>query len=495
MIPVTDVATMRACDAATIASGTSGQELMLRAAKGILDSTEWNGQTAIVCGAGNNAGDGYALAMLLQERGNACTVYLFDERFSDDGRYYYEKCKALGVQIRTYSAGTDFSSYHTVVDCIYGTGFYGVPSGLVADAIKQINQTAKRVISADINSGLHGDNGMGDLAVRSDLTVSIGTYKAGLFLGNAKDHIKARTNVDIGIPMPAPTVFLAEAHDFDGILCARKQSSHKGTYGYVTVMGGSIEYAGASKLANLSASALRAGCGVVQLAVPQSVTHAVAPYLLESTLLPIPSDETGHMRFDSAILDTLLTRQAAIAVGMGWGHSKEHTKILHYLLEKGALPLLIDADGINTLAELGADILKHTACKVVLTPHLKEFERISGIPMAETMKDPIGHAMRFAKEYGVVLLLKGCCTVVTDGDTAILVDRGCAGMATAGSGDVLSGILAGLLGYSPVTPLTVACGAYIAGLAGELAERDCNPISMVASDTVAHIAEAIGKMI
>jgi NAD(P)H-hydrate epimerase len=156
---------------------------------------------------------------------------------------------------------------------------------------------------------------------------------------------------------------------------------------------------------------------------------------------------------------------------------------------------LIDADGLNTLAEMDLSLLKSSACKIVLTPHLKEFERLSGIPIAEIVKDPIYHAKCFARTYGVVLLLKGTCTVVTDGDKVYLVNRGCAGMATAGSGDVLSGILVGLLGYADANPLSVACGAYIAGRAGELAERDVNPISMIASDTVAHIPKAVGEMI
>ena len=140
-------------------------------------------------------------------------------------------------------------------------------------------------------------------------------------------------------------------------------------------------------------------------------------------------------------------------------------------------------------------MLSDTHCRVVLTPHLKEMERLSGVSVADLQRDPVTHATAFARKYGICLLLKGCTTVVTDGEETYLVDRGCAGMATAGSGDVLSGILAGLLGYSEVTPLTVACGAYLAGRAGELAERDVNPVSMLASDTVSHIAEAVGELL
>jgi NAD(P)H-hydrate epimerase len=233
---------------------------------------------------------------------------------------------------------------------------------------------------------------------------------------------------------------------------------------------------------------------VAQLAVPESIAGSVSPYLLESTLALLP-DRDGKMIFAPDALDRVLARQAALAFGMGWGRSPEYPAILQHILQHYATPTVIDADGLNTLAEMDLSLLRQTKCKVVLTPHLKEMERLSGVPIAEIRKDPIRAAEAFAKAYGVILLLKGTCTVITDGEETYLVNRGCAGMATAGSGDVLSGVLAGLLGYAPCDALTVACGAYIAGLAGELAEKDVNPISMTASDTVAHIGQAISKMI
>ena len=139
--------------------------------------------------------------------------------------------------------------------------------------------------------------------------------------------------------------------------------------------------------------------------------------------------------------------------------------------------------------------LKNTACHVLLTPHLKEFERLSGVPVASVLQDPVTHAKRFAREYGVCVLLKGSTTVVTDGDVTYLVDRGCAGMATAGSGDVLSGVLTGLFGYLPVNAKTVALGAYLAGRAGELAEKESTSISMTASDTVARLPDAVREIL
>ncbi|MBE6590255.1 MAG: NAD(P)H-hydrate dehydratase [Ruminococcaceae bacterium] len=495
MIPITDVKTMRKSDADTIKGGVHARELMVRAGRGIFESYRWQGPVAIVCGCGNNAGDGYVLALELAEVGVKCTLVLLEERFSEDGKYYYECCTKKDIPSLVYTSDFSFSPYTEIADCIFGTGFSGDVTGLAAEVIERINTSGKKVISADINSGLNGDSGIGTRCVKSDLTVSVGSYKTGHFLGDAKDVIGRLVNIDIGIKVPCGNAYLCEPTDFSDVLKPRRQNSHKGTYGYVTVLGGCPEYAGAVKLANMSASALRAGCGVAQLAVPDAIAHSVSPYLLESTLLPIPSDSTGHMKHEPAILDSLLSRMAAIAVGMGWGTAEANCEILAHLLSRGACSLVIDADGLNTLSKMDLTLLKNTSCRVVITPHLKEFERLCGVPMHEILDSPILHAQRFAREYGVCVLLKGCTTVVTDGETVYLVDRGCAGMATAGSGDVLSGILAGLLGYAPMTAKTIACGAYIAGLAGELAERDSNPISMLSSDTVAHIPAAISEMI
>ena len=493
MQKVLDVTTMRESDARTIESGVASRELMLRAARGVLESYPWRGGTAIVCGTGNNAGDGYALAWLLQERGIPCVVFRLTDSLSADGAYYLDRCREVGVDVRMYG-GDDLSVFGEIADCIFGTGFHGTPDGIFAKAIEAINQSGCPVISVDVNSGLDGDNGTATLCVRSTLTVSVGSYKTGHFLGCAKDVIGRLINVDIGIEPISVRCSLLEAEDVAKVFSERMQSSHKGTYGYVSILGGCTSYAGAVKLANLSCAALRAGCGVARLTVPRSLGECVSPYLLESTLMLMP-DRDGKMICDPAALDEALAGQRALAIGMGWGSSTEYERILEHILGRYDISVVIDADGLNTLAKMDQTILHRTACRVLLTPHPKEMERLSGVPVAEILRDPIGVAERYAREYGVTVLLKGATTVVTDGETTYLVDRGCAGMATAGSGDVLSGILAGLLGYAPQTPLTAACGAFVAGLAGELAERAVNPISMIASDTVTHIGEAITKIL
>ena len=281
--------------------------------------------------------------------------------------------------------------------------------------------------------------------------------------------------------------------DMKSIFPKRDENSNKGNFGYVGIMGGSIEYSGAVKLANLSCASLTSGCGVVRLIVPKEIANGVMPYLLEQTLFTIESKD-GHMIFDKEKIDKSLEKLKTLAIGMGWGESSDNEKILSYILETKDIPVVIDADGLNTLAKMDKSILNKTKCKVILTPHPKEFERISGYDIEDIKNNPQGLAINFANEYNVILLLKGHTTTVTDGKTTYLVKRGCAGMATAGSGDVLSGILVGILGYNEPNVLSIAAGAYLAGLAGEIAQEELNDISIKASNTISKIPEAINEI-
>lgn len=284
-----------------------------------------------------------------------------------------------------------------------------------------------------------------------------------------------------------------EKEDIKCLFPKRDENSHKGNFGYVGIMGGCIEYSGAVKLANLSSSSLVSGAGVVRLIIPKEIEVSVMPYLLEQTLFPIES-KNGHMLFDENIIDKALEKLKALAIGMGWGESIDNEKILRYILETKDIPVVIDADGLNTLAKMDKSILNKTKCKVILTPHLKEFSRISGYSLEEIENNKEKLATDFAKKYNVILLLKGHKTIVTNGEETYLVNRGCPGMATAGSGDVLSGILVGILGYNEPNVLTIAGGAYLAGLAGEIAQKNLNDISMRASDTISKIPEAINEI-
>ena len=489
MQEVASVKVMRESDAYTIKNSTPSKELMRRAGQAVFESVAWHGSTAIVCGGGNNAGDGYVLALYLKEAGFDVKLFLLEEKFSEDGRYYFEKCIEDKIEHACFK-DDEFLNFDTIVDCIFGTGFHGEAEGKAKEVIEKINKSGKRVISVDINSGLNGDSGLGSTVVESDLTVSIGTYKSGHYLNMAKDVMKEKINCDIGIDIIGERYYHLDKEDFEGYIGKRKNYSHKGVYGYSAIIGGSAEYSGAVKLSNMSLAALRSGGGVNRLVVPEAIAQGVMPYLLESTLFKMP-DTDGKMIYNAESLDEALSGLKSASVGMGWGKNSEYENILLHIMAKEGLNLVIDADGINTLARMGRDAPDNAKCRICLTPHLKEFERLSGLSREEIGKDPIRCAKGFAKAHNVILLLKGTATVITDGDNVFITDRGCPGMATAGSGDVLSGILAGLLGYLPFDVKTVALGAYIAGRAGEEAQKECGAVSMTASDTVRNIGKAI----
>ena len=192
---------MRRSDAYTIENFIPSKELMYRAANGVFESfMSWkNKKIAIVVGGGNNGGDGYALAGILKKNNIDSTIIKVSEKLSEDGKYYSDIASELGVKAEMFTESTDLSSYEIIVDCILGTGFTGEVRGLAKDAIEAINKSGAYVISVDINSGMNGDTGEASLAVKSDLTVSIGYYKQGLFTEAAKEFIKEMTNVDIGI--------------------------------------------------------------------------------------------------------------------------------------------------------------------------------------------------------------------------------------------------------------------------------------------------------
>ena len=272
--------------------------------------------------------------------------------------------------------------------------------------------------------------------------------------------------------------------DIKELFQKRKEDANKGDFGKVGILGGSINYSGAVKLASLSLASLRGGCGLVKVIIPKEIVPFVAPALLEQTLFPYENVED---------IKKIIIDLDAIAVGMGWGFDEKHLSILKYVLENFTGNLIIDADGLNTLVG-HLDLLKNTKAPIVLTPNLKEFPRLTNLTIEEINENKIEIAKSFAKENRVILLLKGSTTIVTDGTDVYLTKYGTPGMATSGSGDILSGILAGLLGYQEFNLLTVSAGAIINGLAGEIGTEKHTDISMIARDTIEGISAAIQRI-
>ena len=323
--------------------------------------------------------------------------------------------------------------------------------------------------------------------------------------------------------------------DFKKILYKRPIDAHKGLFGYTTLVGGSEKYSGAIKLASMANASMRAGTGVCKIAAPKSLYEVISKNILEATFFPLSCDGY-NLKFVEIEFAELIQHTKAIAIGMGIGDTIETQKAVEFLLKNYEGILIIDADGINALTKLDDSCLKNTSAKVVFTPHLKEFERLiefknkNGLVNFAPTDNGLVHfaptncclqsqtasslrkqncsvlslrhttiielAVEFAKYYSVNILVKGNENIVTDGNDIYKIKKGTPGMATAGSGDVLAGIVAAMLGYNEnniLTALAVAC--YVNGLAGELAVKNVNEISMVASDTVKYIPTVINEIL
>lgn len=497
---------VRMVESAMMQEDVSSYEMMQAAAEGIFKAAApWSGKIGILCGGGNNAGDGYALALLLKRAGCTPVLLRATDRIGYTPDDFYRACLREGIDECTPDEIDSLSDCTRLVDCLFGIGFHGALGEPYTAIAEWCNRSGIEVIAADIPSGLNALTGQveGEIdsgVVKATMTVAIGAYKPSHFIGVGPDVCGRLAFADLHFAYvhQDPTVNLIEGEDIASLFAPRPHTSHKGSYGTTLLLGGSTEYSGAPKLSNLAAASLasmRSGCGIARLAVPDSLSLAVAPYLLESTLCPMPQVE-GKMVFDRQAIDRAFSGIRSAAIGMGWGRSDEYADILTYVLRRSDIPIVIDADGLNTLARCDLKLLDFKpGAPAILTPHPKEFERLSGIPMAQVLADPIGSARAFAEQYCCIVLLKGSGAVVTDGNKVLVTNRGCGGMATAGSGDVLSGILAALLAWSPLDTLTtVAAGAYLAGIAGEIAEARVGAVSMIASDTVAALPEAIKRL-
>lgn len=283
-------------------------------------------------------------------------------------------------------------------------------------------------------------------------------------------------------------IYEVDISDIRCLFPIRDIDCNKGDFGKTGIYGGSEEYSGALKLASLSLGALRSGTGISRIITSKNVLPLLGPNILEQTLVVLPDYEDSHFReklYDSiSDLDSL-------AFGMGLGNDSHLEEVLEFLIKNYTGNLIIDADGLNTLSRMKLEILKDKKCNIVLTPHVKEFSRLCFRDIEEIKRDSLQLVLEFAKKYQVIVLLKGHTTTISDGVDTYLVTTGCPGMATAGSGDVLSGILAGMLAYHDFTMKTIAASVFLHGVAGFLAEEENTDISMVASDIISYIGKAI----
>ena len=283
--------------------------------------------------------------------------------------------------------------------------------------------------------------------------------------------------------------------DIAKIIPDRIRDSHKGTYGKVALLGGAVEYSGAIKLSAMALAALKSGAGLSTVAIPRYLVPIVSANILEVMIYPIDSTD-DEIIFNKENIEGLLDKVDVLTCGMGLGKSNGAYEIIYYIIRNFNGKLVLDADALNILSE-NVNILNESKCKIILTPHMMEFKRLYDASFGgdffvdSSLDDRIKAAKEFAEKNNIILLLKGPTTIVVSQNRMQFVDRGTPGMATAGSGDVLSGIITGFLGYIDDEFDASVAAAYVNGAAGELAARDVGEISMTSGDTIKHISEAI----
>ena len=487
MVKLVSALSMKKADEQTIQSGVSSVELMKRVAAGVLENAfPREGRSLIVSGKGGNGGDGYALYLLMKEKGLEVDLVDFGESKHEGAAELRKQCKEINV----FDEGMNFSTYQTIFDCIFGIGLTRAPQGETLSAIKKINASGARVVAVDIASGLTSDGGvaLGE-AVNANTTISVQNLKLGQFLNDGLDCSGEVGALDVGIVDAEEEAFLLEEDDVVGVFPPLKRNVHKGALGRLSILAGSESYSGAAVIAELGATAFALGDGLVKLCVPDVILYPIMSKITECTLLSCPSKD-GRLAYDEPTLQKAVTGADAVLFGNGVDVSDEGRKILRYLIKNVAVPLVLDADGLNMLSE-EPELLHQRAGATVLTPHPREMSRLMGLPTDEILSDPVSYAKEFAARYKAVVAFKGASTVVTDGKTAYLSATGSPGMAKGGSGDLLAGAIAALAAGGRDALISAYGAAYILGLAGEGAAEERGEYSSLPTDTHRHIAAVV----
>lgn len=468
----------RKADFALIASGVSQEALMERAGAALADTVERAMErlgvfdALFVCGGGNNGGDGLVAARILRERGREADVLLSEENRSQGCARALE---AFGGEV---FGRIPRRRYLLVVDCVLGTGCTRPPEGEKRLLIEFINGMGAYVISCDVPSGLIENGVASGAAVRADETVTFG-LKNALLLADGADLSGKITVAEIGIPPLTRGAEVWEKEDLKPLFPKRKSHTNKGSYGSAALYAGSTKASGAAFLS--ANGCLRSGAGYTRLYVPEELFPCAVGKLPDVLLSPFERAED-------------LMQSEAIAFGMGSGICAENYRLLCTLFKEYRGTLVLDADGLNTLATYGVEALKEKSCKVVITPHPKEFSRLTGRSVNEILQDAKGLSEEFARQYGAVVLLKNNRSVVTDGARTAIVTTGSPALAKGGSGDVLAGFLAGTCARG-VSPFEAACASsYLVGKAGEIAGEELGEYAVTASDTANYLAEAIKSL-
>ena len=514
MIPVVTAEEMRWIDRRAIeVLGIPGPTLMENAGRGAAEVITQRfppiagKRVLILCGKGNNGGDGFVCARhLAQAEAHPHVVLLASaSEVKGDAALHLAELRKTEVPVIEVTEVSELSETRAlgqrvdlIVDALLGTGVSGPAQGLIAEGIALINALQKPVVSLDLPSGLSSDQGglLGP-TVRATLTVTFALPKRGLLLYPGAENAGEIVRVRIGIPEDElareAQVFVLEPADIRAALPVRRSYQHKGSFGHLLVLAGSLGKTGASVLT--SVAALRSGAGLVTLATAESQQPIVASMAMEVMTEPLP--ETPARSVGMRALDRILALvepRDAIALGPGLSLDPETQRLIREMVTTVERPMVIDADGLTALAG-HLDLLEKARAPLLLTPHPGEMARLVGGSVREVEADRIEIVQRFCRERRVHLALKGARTVIGSPDGRVFLNpTGNVGMATGGTGDVLTGLIGGFLvqGLGPGEALQA--GVYLHGLAGDLARDLRGEAGMIAGDLLEQIPEAIRRV-
>ncbi|HXO08491.1 MAG TPA: NAD(P)H-hydrate dehydratase [Solirubrobacteraceae bacterium] len=490
MTPLPDAEQQRATDQWAIEDrGIPGVELMERAGAGLaamVQDRAATGRVAVVCGKGNNGGDGLVVARLLRGRGREVDVLLLApaDEFRGDAHSNLERLQGPAPVPFTPAALQGTSA---IVDAILGTGFEGEPRDPARSAIEAINGASgdAMIFACDVPSGVDSSTGeIAGVAVTADATATFHAGKPGLWIAPGKAHAGDVTVVDIGIPAGAPVtaqIGLIEATVTDSIP-QRGRESTKFAAGAVFVCGGSLGLTGAPSLA--SEAATRAGAGYVTAFVPSSLNQIFEVRLLEVMTVPLPDLDGALQPEGVGRIAARLDRAGSLVLGPGIGREPATVDFCRALARRAKVPLLLDADGLNAHAE-HLELLAERPAATVMTPHAGELGRLLGLPSTEIERRRLAYARQAASQAQAVVVLKGDDTIVAEPSGATAVSRGgAAALATAGTGDVLSGVIGAYLAKR-MDPFEAACaGVLVHARAGQLAAEWIGPEGVIARDVI-----------
>ena len=466
-------------------------------------------RVALLCGRGSNGGDGFVAARLLWQQGVAVRVFVFGrgDDVAGDAGTNLAVAQSLGLTIVEVldrdgwdaARATIADDCDLLVDAIFGTGLNKPLDDLFAAVVGDVNGLDLPIVAVDLPSGLSADRAdpIGE-AVEADVTVTLAAPKVALLLPPAESWAGDLVIADVGIPasviddVAGDRLELLTPEEVGLLIPPRPTDAHKGDFGHVLVVAGSVGKTGAAQLAGLGA--LRSGAGLVTVATPRGCVSAVSSGAPEYMTLPLAESDDGTLADDA--LETILEFGCdAIAVGPGLGTSSDVRSVVHGLVERTTVPLVLDADALNVCADDPTRLVGRDGIPIVITPHPGEMARLCGTTSAQVQSDRLQTARRFAADHRLFVILKGSGTVIADPDGAMWVNlTGNAGMSTGGVGDVLTGVTAAWLAQLGRPGDACQVAVFLHGLAGDLACDQHGEVALIASDLVNCLGRAVREV-